>query len=106
MTISTKVALDALQHAGLIQTWKWILEGEGSVRETIPLVRSASLSVDDETYGDKSMLYFYCKTQEIADRAAKTLLAIGGMPNFNWTPDNSKCFELPVSYFKGQRHWE
>ena len=106
MSISTKTALDALMNIGLIISWRWVQEGEGSQRETLPLVRSASLSVDDETYGDKSCLYFYCKTQDIADRAAKELRSIGGEPNFNWNPDNPKSFELVVAHFKGQRHWE
>ena len=106
MSISTKTALDALLNIGLIHSWRWVQEGEGSQRETLPLVRSGNMSVDDETFGDKSCLYFFCKTQDIADKAAKELRSIGGEPNFDWTPNDPKAFELPVAYFKGQRHWE
>ena len=104
--ITTKQALDALKNAGLIQSWRWVIEGEGDCKETIPYVKSTHLVVSDETYGKDSFLYFTCKSQAAADKAAEVLHREGGDPNFNWTPNNPKAFDLQVAYFKGARHWE
>ena len=104
--ISTKIALDALKNAGLIQSWRWVIEGEGEFKETIPYVRSIHLTVSDETYGDESFLYFTCKDQAMAERVSGALAAVGGKPRFSWNPTRPECFDLQVSHFLGARHWE
>jgi hypothetical protein len=104
--ISTQHALDALVIAGLIDSWQWTTEGEGAIKETMPDVKSAYMSVSDETYGTDSFLYFRCKNQAIAERASGALVAAGGKPNFKWNPTVPSAFDMQVEYFKGARHWE
>jgi len=101
--ISTTKALNALNQAGYL-TWKW--ERDQEMDCTCPYVSSDLFTVSDETYGDKSFLYFRCRNPSVARDTAKILRDAGGKPNFKWCKDDPSLFEIQVSYFKGWHHWE
>jgi hypothetical protein len=104
--------MNVLQEAGYINCWSKnkvdeSLDEDGSLMATVIEVDAdRNIRVDNEVYGNKAMLYFYCEDGLMAKRVSGLMLSIGGNPNFRWNPDNPACFEMQVSYFKGRRWWE
>jgi hypothetical protein len=73
---------------------------------TSPSVKSSKLSVSDETYGKKSVLYFRCDNTGTALLVAAAIEKLGGKPDFGWCSNQPNLFSLQVSAFKGWHHWE
>lgn len=97
--------LEAAVKEGLALSWKRTRTKEYKYNVTAFNVTSDLFSMSDETYGRTSVLYFYCKSPDIAWRLVTFLRTIGCKPGTGWNggPDKG-CVELPVGYFKGH-HW-
>lgn len=107
--ISVTKALNALKAEKLITSWAWSSElSYCGIRESLPSIESNGeiKYFSNETYGNKSFLYFGVKDKATTERIANTLRKAGGNPLFNWCADDPTAFEMRVSYFKGNRHWE
>lgn len=102
---TAKKALDAVVSSGLATSYNKTRSKEYDHAVTYFTVESDQLSVSNETYGNKSFLYFRCKSSAVAWKLVEVLRSIGCQPGLNWNggPD-SGCVELQVSYFKGH-HW-
>lgn len=81
-------------------------QNDPPLHETAIRVGSDFLSIDNETFGKRSMLYFHCVDADIAQKVAEVLQERGGKPSFDWCFDDPRKFEMQVSYFKGHRWWE
>jgi hypothetical protein len=106
---SVKNLLKLLEEATLIQPgWKLKKEpaGRAPTHETIIKYKSNAVKISNETYGRKSMVYLMFNDEELALFIKKYLQINGYKPNSSWDKQNPKSYEIPVSYFKGQRWWE
>ena len=105
--ISVKKVLDHLVSKGFASSWRRYTYKDYGANNTGFRVNSDRFSMSDETYGEKSFIYFRCKSSDDAYEMIKAIREIGGKPDTSWNggPDKG-CFDLPVSYFKGSRHWE
>jgi len=104
--ITVKKALDALKEHGIISNWEMKTNRQDTLKWKDPVVTGTGLYVSNETYGNKSMLYFRASTEEIAKQVAKVLKEAGGKPYFDWVPEEPKYFEMQVHHFKGWHWWE
>ena len=108
---SVKNLLKLLEEATLIQPgWKLkrvpAFDDESPVKETVIEYKSDAVEISNETYGKRSMVYLRFKTQSVALFIWHYLNINGYKPNSSWDGQNPKSYEIPVSYFKGQRWWE
>lgn len=104
--VTVAKVLNVLKDKYYITDWKMKQYVEGDLKWKSPIVTNSVVSVTDETYGNKSYLYFTTKDKEVAVAFAKTIIDIGGKPEFKWCPDDPKSFELKVTHFKGWHWWE
>ena len=108
---SVKNLLKLLEEATLIQPgWKLkktpAFDDESEIKETVIEHRSNAVEISNETYGRKSMVYLMFNDEELALFIKKYLQINGYKPNSSWDKQNPKSYEIPVSYFKGERWWE
>ena len=112
MTITVQKALDTLAAKGHINKWQRQKVDEYGHTVTNIVVESNTVSVSNETYGEKSFLYFQClkdgrPSPEITQQVMTTLREVGGNPSGEWNGGlKNGCFEMRVRYFKGSRYWE
>lgn len=114
--LSVSKTMNILADGGLIKDWRLSRRDARFCRSDSPLfekiiiitptVDEPLLRVDNEIYGKKAALYFYCKSERDATTIINALLQHGGKPNMRWCSDKRDRFEMPVSYFKGCRWWE
>ena len=108
---SVKNLLKLLEEAGLIQPgWKLkrvpAFDDESPVKETVIKYKSDAVEISNETYGKRSMVYLRFPSEELASAIKKYLQRHGYKPDSSWDKQNPKSYEIPVSYFKGERWWE
>jgi len=110
--INTEKILDALQGAGLIESFtKNTYHDElRDVFETRYKVESSRLSVSHEIYGRDACMYFQVNDENDVQPVREVLAGLGysdGSINDQWNgADDRGTFEIPVMYFKGSRWWE
>lgn len=106
--LTASAVMDALVAAGFIPSYKRYKEDEYGFKVTEFNAKSDKLrGVSNETYGNKSFLYFYCVSSDAAYELMGIIRKAGGNPGTGWNggPDRG-CVDLRVSYFKGRRWWE
>ena len=108
---SVKNLLKLLEEPGVIQPG-WELKrvlafgDESPIKETVIEYESAFVKISNETYSKRSMVYLRFYNETLALTIKKYLEKNGFKPDSSWDNKNPTSYEIPVSYFKGQRWWE
>ena len=108
---SVKNLLKLLEESGVIQPgWKLkrvlAFGDESPIKETVIEYKSNDVEISNETYGKRSMVYLRFYNETLALTIKKYLEKNGFKPDSSWETKNTQSYEIPVSYFKGERWWE
>jgi hypothetical protein len=105
--LTASQTLNILVESGYISSWKKVTSTAYDLKFTGFDVKSSFVSVDDETYGRKSVLYFKANSPIDAEKMVNELRRNGGNPETDWNGGLEQgCFSMQVSYFKGYHWWE
>lgn len=112
--VSTKVILNALQEAGVIESWSKSREFDEwrEVHETYFKVVSDKLCITHEIYGKNAQMYFSGKGASNAhaiahaDEARKVVSSFGKLDEKWMGLSRREHFCIGVTFFKGARWWE
>lgn len=112
--VSTKVVLEALQEAGVIESWSKSREFDEfrNVHETVFKVVSDKLHIGHEIYGKDAQMYFTGKGTSNAhaishaDEARKVVSGFSKLDEKWMGRSRREHFCIGVTFFKGSRWWE
>ena len=97
----------ALKKAGLItkgEVTRGVRYAEGVTYTRV--MGRGMVDLDEETFGDRSIVFCRCRGAEAASRAVQVIKSLGGKPDFKWCSDQPHYFSLDISPIKGYHNWE